>query len=72
MDEDAPRVRTSLEESSSGFTREQIAARSLERCIDAYDHQGLVVVAIGNPLLNDWERQMLRNIVAKLRASLLG
>jgi len=71
-DEDSPRVRTSLEHVSSGFTREQIAARSAERCLEAFDHYGLIVVALANPLLSDWERQMLRNIVAKLRASLGG
>ena len=65
MDEEVPRVRTSLEDTSSGFTADQIAERSLARCLEAFDSYGLAC-------LTERDRHDLIIIMDKLRVSLNG
>jgi hypothetical protein len=51
----------------SSFTPSQIIERSRARCAAAWDRDGLAVVAKDDPVLDDWERQFLANIIAKIR-----
>ena len=72
MDEEVPRVRTSLEDTSSGFTADQIAERSLARCLEAFDRYGLVLISLEHPCLTERDRHDLIIIMDKLRVSLNG
>ena len=61
------RVHTSLEHTVSGYTPAQIIERSRARCAAAWESDGLAVISKDDPLLDDWERQFLANIIAKIQ-----
>ena len=65
------KLRGSLDDVAvSGYTPEQIAARSRLRCVEAFDGFRLVVVSLLDPVLLPGEADLLRAIVERIRLTL--